>query len=90
MLPHGTGVEIYLDSQNLTDLRLLMLDGVSNSDVVLVLGTTGVLTRPWCILEIFEAVQQGTPVELVQVQPTVLDLEAVSYTHLTLPTILLV
>lgn len=75
-LNFGAAVEVYLDSQNLTDLRLLMIDGVQHSDVVLVLGTKSVLTRPWCVLEIFEAVQQGTPVELVQVVPAVLDLDA--------------
>ena len=69
------GVEVYLDSQNLTDLRQLMSDGVRLADVLLVLGTRSVLTRPWCLLEIFEAVQQGIPIELVIISGNELDID---------------
>ena len=46
---------IYYDSSTLSDLRTLFTDGVHQSDVIVLLATKGVLTRPWCLLEIFEA-----------------------------------
>ena len=70
------GTNVFLDSADLTDLRLLMTEGVRQSDVLVILGTASVLTRPFCLLEIFEAVQQGIPVEIVQVASNPLDVDA--------------
>ena len=44
------------------DLRELFTDGIHESDTVLLLATKGVLTRPWCMLEILEARKKGVPV----------------------------
>ena len=39
---------IFLDSAKLTDLRALITDGVADSDVLVLMGTAGYVTRPWC------------------------------------------
>jgi hypothetical protein len=41
--------------------------GVHQSDVLVVLATRRVLHRPWCLLEIHEAVMTKLPVVFVQV-----------------------
>lgn len=38
---------VYLDSSTLSDLRTLFTEGVHKSDVIVLLATRGVLTRPW-------------------------------------------
>ena len=43
-----TGCPAYLDSTDLVDLRTLFNEGVHKTDVLVVLATKGVLTRPWC------------------------------------------
>eukprot|EP00966_Prymnesium_polylepis_P272856 6303606-Prymnesium_polylepis.1 len=53
---------VFLDSSSLADLRLLIRDGVDDSDVIVLLGTKGVLTRPWCLLEIMHATRKQTPI----------------------------
>jgi hypothetical protein len=45
LLQRMIGARVFLDSSNLTDLRTLYR-AVHESDVLLVLGTKGVLTRP--------------------------------------------
>ena len=57
----GNGVEIFLDFDNLSDLHEL-LRHVRNSDVFVILLTSEVLLRPWCILEIHAAVSAGIPI----------------------------
>merc|ERR1719161_406826 len=57
----GNGVEIFLDFDNLQDLHEL-LRHVRNSDVFVILLTSEVLLRPWCILEIHAAVSAGIPI----------------------------
>ena len=52
---------VFLDSSDLTDLRALFTDGVHRSDVLVLLATE-LLTRPWCILELWEAVSNDIPV----------------------------
>jgi len=47
---------VFLDSSSLTDLRSLR-DKVVSSHNFVVLLTPGVLTRPWCLVEIVTAVQ---------------------------------
>ena len=51
-LPGAPG---FLDSDDLTDLREL-LRIVARSDVFLLLQTSNVLTRAWCLLEIYTAI----------------------------------
>lgn len=52
----------FLDSTELADLRRLFSEGVQKSDVLVLLGTSGVLERPWCLLELHEADIHGIPV----------------------------
>ena len=59
---------VFLDSANLVDLRKLLTDGVADSDVLLVLATRGVLTRPWCLLEIMHASKLKLPTIFVEIQ----------------------
>merc|ERR1719157_311183 len=49
-------VPIFLDSEDLTDLVLLM-EAVQKSHNLVLILTKGVLTRPWCLVEIVVAVQ---------------------------------
>jgi hypothetical protein len=46
---------VFLDSSALRDLRKLVTDGVYKSDVLLLLASKSVLTRPWCLIELLEA-----------------------------------
>ena len=39
----------FLDSSTLTDLRVLMDEGLLKSDVLVILGSRGYLTRPWYV-----------------------------------------
>ncbi len=59
--------QIFLDSDNLTDLRNL-LDCVEESDAVLLLYTQGVLSRPWCLLELCSAVKAKVPIIVVKIK----------------------
>ena len=52
---------IFIDSDGLKDLRLLQ-DHVRESDVLVLLQTSTLLTRPWCILEIFTAIKARIPI----------------------------
>jgi hypothetical protein len=47
-----TGCHAYLDSSTLADLRELFASGVDVSEVLVLMLTPGLLTRPWCLLEI--------------------------------------
>jgi len=61
------GTPLFLDSANLSDLRMLFSEGVQISDVVIVIMTPNVLSRPWCLLEINEATRCGIPIVLVSI-----------------------
>ena len=61
------GHAVFLDSNNLTDIRALYA-AVAKSDVLLLLATRSVLTRHFCLLEIWEASRSSTPVLVVQVE----------------------
>ena len=65
VLQRMLGVPVFLDSAELTDLRSLFTDGVHRTDCLVLLGTKGVLTRPWVLLELHEAIQQEVPVIVV-------------------------
>lgn len=63
------GVDVFLDSSRLHDLRLLFDEGLHKSDVVVLLLTIDVLTRPWCLLELWEAQRSGIPVLPLLITP---------------------
>jgi hypothetical protein len=54
-LDRMTGCQAYLDSSTLADLRELFASGVDVSEVLVLMLSPGLLTRPWCILEIRRA-----------------------------------
>merc|ERR1719199_537593 len=49
-----TGCPAYLDSADLVDLRALFNEGVHKTDVLVILATKSVFTRPWCLMEMWE------------------------------------
>lgn len=57
---------VFLDSSSLTDLRHLITEGLHKADVLVILLTKGILTRPWCLLEIFEARLRSMPTVLIK------------------------
>ena len=57
----GRGAQAFLDSDDLNDLHLLM-SHVRDSDVLCLLQTAEVLLRPFCILELNEAIVSGVPI----------------------------
>ena len=67
---------VFLDSSNLTDLRQLITDGVADSDVMLLLGTKGLFTRPWCLLEIVHSARLKVPTIIVEIKNSGFDAEA--------------
>ena len=54
-------------ADNLNDLRLL-LEHVKDTDVLVLLQTKGVLTRPWVILELYTAITNDVPIVALNVQ----------------------
>ena len=54
-LDRMTACHVYLDSSTLADLRELFASGVDVSEVLVLMLTPGLLTRPWCLLEIRRA-----------------------------------
>ncbi len=55
------------DSANLVDLRAIFDEGLHKADAVVLLCTPNVLSRPWCLLELWEATQRDIPVLLVRI-----------------------
>ena len=62
LLQRMSAAEVFLDSSNLADLSVLFSHGVQQADCLLLLCSTKVLSRPWCLLELFEAQQSGIPI----------------------------
>ena len=58
---------VFLDSSSLKDLRELITEGLYKSDVLLLMLTKGVMTRPWCLLECFAARKRGIPIVTVEI-----------------------
>ena len=58
--------ECFLDSDDLRDLRQL-LDSVRDSDVLVIVQSAEILTRPWCLLEMVAAVDAGVPMIAISV-----------------------
>ena len=59
--------ECFLDSDDLRDLRQLLVS-VQNSDVLVILQSSDVLSRPWCLLEMVAAIDAGVPIVAINVQ----------------------
>merc|ERR1712187_607210 len=58
---------IFIDSEDLEDLAMLQKH-VEGSGNLVILLTPGILTRPWCLLEIVTAVRSGVRFVPVEVQ----------------------
>ena len=65
-LERALGAEIFLDSDDLQDLRLL-LEHVKASSVLVLLQTKSVLERPWVILELHTAITHNVPIVAVNI-----------------------
>jgi hypothetical protein len=61
------GGRIFLDSADLLDLRSLY-DSVKASDAIVLLATEHVLTRPYCLLELWTAAQSNVPVVVLLIE----------------------
>ena len=53
--------KVFLDSDDLTDLRLLK-GAVAQSDVLILIQSTHVLERPWCLIELVTAIEMRIPI----------------------------
>eukprot|EP01047_Picozoa_sp_COSAG01_P020513 COSAG01_NODE_1169_length_11408_cov_35.108056_3_plen_2198_part_00 len=58
--------EVFLDADNLSDLRDLLAE-VRSSDVLVLMLTDGVLSRPWCLAELHEAAESKIPIVILQI-----------------------
>jgi hypothetical protein len=61
------GGRIFLDSADLLDLRSLY-DSVKASDAIVLLATEHVLTRPYCLLELWTAARSRLPVIVLLIE----------------------
>ena len=59
------GQNVFLDSDDLYDLRRL-LEHVKDSDVLLLLQSRHINTRPWCLLEMLTAIDNKVPIVAVK------------------------
>ena len=59
--------ECFLDSDDLRDLRELLVS-VRDSDVLVILQSSDILLRPWCLLEMVAAIDAGVPIVAINVQ----------------------
>ena len=57
---------VFLDSDQLHDLRDL-LQNVADSDALVLMNTSSVLSRPWCLMELHAAATNGVPIILCHV-----------------------
>ena len=55
------------DSDDLKDLRML-LEHVRNTRVLVVVLSKEVLLRPWCLLELYTAINANVPIVAVDVE----------------------
>jgi hypothetical protein len=60
-------VLILLNPDNLDDLRSLCTIIINDCATLMVLQTKGVLTRPWCLVEIYTAIKNNVPLVSVAV-----------------------
>ena len=73
MLAKMLRYSVYLDSANLTDLRQLITNGVGDCDVMLMLGTKGLFSRPWCLLEVMHSARLKVPTIIVDIKNSGFD-----------------
>ena len=59
----------------LTDLRHLITNGVADCNVLLILGTKGFFTRPWCLLEIVHGTRLNVPIIIIDIKNGSFDAE---------------
>ena len=59
-------LNLFLDSDDLFDLRSLLED-VKQSDRFILFQSAGVLTRPWCLMEIVTAISSQVPIVCINV-----------------------
>ena len=81
------GAEIFLDSDDLKDLRKLG-QHVIDSDVLVLLQSSEVLLRPWCIFELHTAIEHGIPIVAVVIESKAYDFAKAGKLMLHLDTIL--
>jgi hypothetical protein len=60
------GAPVFLDSDDLVDLKRL-LKNVEESDVLVLLQTANIFTRPWCVVEAYTAILSKVPMVCVNV-----------------------
>mmetsp|Transcript_43695 Transcript_43695/g.106826 ORF Transcript_43695/g.106826 Transcript_43695/m.106826 type:complete len:375 (+) Transcript_43695:139-1263(+) len=63
----GGGETMFLDSDNLKDLRVLIAN-VKKSKTLVLIQTQKVLSRPWCLIELYTALQHHIPIVPVCVE----------------------
>ena len=54
--------KVFLDSDDLKDLSQLALHVTKDSDCLLLVQSAGVLTRPYCLLELYHAIEANVPI----------------------------
>lgn len=66
-LSRALNKDVFLDSDDLFDLSML-LNNVREAQVLVVLQSKEVFHRPWCLLEVWTAIEAGIPVVAVNVE----------------------
>ena len=59
---------MYLDATDADDITRIISEGVAHCECLLLLQTKGILNRPFCLLEILEAVRLGIPIVPVVIE----------------------
>ena len=59
---------VYLDATDADDITRIISEGVAHCECLLLLQTKGILNRPFCLLEILEAVRLGIPIVPVVIE----------------------
>jgi len=65
-LSQELGAPVFLDSDDLADLRQLC-DIVMECDVLILFLTRDLMTRPWCIIELYTAITNDVPIVALKV-----------------------
>jgi hypothetical protein len=66
-LGHLLGAQAFLDSDDLFNLTSL-IDHVRDSGVLAIVQSANVLDRPWCLLELYAAIEAAVPIIAITVQ----------------------
>ena len=59
--------DVFLDTEGLSDLHMLR-SKVLSSDTLVCLLTKGYLTRPWCLIEMAEAIKNNIPLKTIFIE----------------------